>query len=107
MGNELLWLRRRTHFGWKRTREMMKRLEWLTKRIALVSMFLTGGVASAQTITDFFDDTVLQEIHLDVNPADWASIKANPCFKECFEFPPLLISVLPVCAAASTNAATF
>jgi CotH kinase protein len=64
---------------------MAKRLEWLIKRIVLVLLLLTGGVASAQTITDFFDDTVLQEIHLDVNPEDWASIKANPRSDQYYE----------------------
>ncbi len=34
--------------------------------------------ASAQTLEQFFDDTVLQEIRLDVNPKDWALIQANP-----------------------------
>src|SRR5881409_1619330 len=35
-------------------------------------------VALAQTGNDLFDGNVLQEIRLDVNPADWQAIQANP-----------------------------
>jgi len=34
--------------------------------------------ALAQTSNDLFDGNVLQEIRLDVNPADWQAIQANP-----------------------------
>ncbi|MGH9257407.1 MAG: CotH kinase family protein [Vicinamibacterales bacterium] len=40
---------------------------------------LWGGVAGAQTPTadDLFDDSVLHEIRLVINPRDWASLKEN------------------------------
>ena len=33
--------------------------------------------AFAQTVDDFFNDTILNEIHLDVFPADWANLKLD------------------------------
>src|SRR5437660_11288863 len=32
---------------------------------------------TSQTINDFFNGDVLQEIRLDVNPLDWTALKAN------------------------------
>src|SRR5947208_15982630 len=37
-----------------------------------------AGVSSAQQLArDFFDDTVIHDIRLDVDPADWAALKQN------------------------------
>jgi hypothetical protein len=63
---------------------MMKLLVWITKRIggSLIAVWffvvLAQSTLSAQSINDFFDGTVLQEIRLEINPKDWATLKANP-----------------------------
>src|SRR5881296_2852748 len=45
---------------------------------AVIIILISSALASAQTANDFFDTNVLQEIRLDVNPADWQTLKANP-----------------------------
>ncbi len=63
---------------------MHKQLLRLTKRIdlqitgALLALVVSGISASAQTVNDFFNGDVLQEFRLEVNPKDWATLKANP-----------------------------
>jgi len=39
---------------------------------------LSSPLLSAQTANDLFDGSVLQEIRLEINPKDWAALKANP-----------------------------
>src|SRR5262249_34377261 len=42
-------------------------------------LFVAAAVrfAAAQTAADFFDSSVMQEIRLDVAPADWVTLRAN------------------------------
>lgn len=45
---------------------------------ALAAMVLaTGAAACGQTADDFFDDSVMQEIRLEVRPSDYATLKQN------------------------------
>jgi spore coat protein CotH len=52
---------------------------YLALRAALVgwSLFLMPGQAAAQTQNDLFDNSVLQEIRITVNPETWAQFKEN------------------------------
>ncbi len=56
----------------------------LTERIRVsiltagLFIVLSSPLLSAQTANDLFDGSVLQEIRLEINPKDWAALKANP-----------------------------
>jgi len=48
------------------------------RNFCLLASFLSFSISlSAQTADDFFNDTILQEIRLDIFPADWEKLKAN------------------------------
>lgn len=48
------------------------------RNFCLLVSFLSFSISlSAQTADDFFNDTILQEIRLDIFPADWEKLKAN------------------------------
>src|SRR2546426_1402326 len=61
-----------------------KMLVRLTERIGVsiiaagLFIVLSSPLLSAQTANDLFDGSVLQEIRLEINPKDWAALKANP-----------------------------
>ena len=47
------------------------------KIICLLTIFLCPTLVSAQDANTIFDDTILQDIYLQVNPADWATLQKN------------------------------
>src|SRR5438552_1773231 len=44
----------------------------------VLAVLLSCAAASAQMMDDLFNTNILQEIRIDVNPKDWAAIRANP-----------------------------
>ncbi len=53
---------------------------WFSVRVlffTVCSVLLAGKAAWAQTTDDFYDDSVLQEVQLTMDPADWATLLAN------------------------------
>ena len=46
-------------------------------RQILILLTLTAPFLAAQTDTDFFDDSIVQEIRLDVTQANWNTLRAN------------------------------
>ena len=46
-------------------------------RTTVILLTLTAPFLAAQTDVDFFDDSIMQEIRLDIAPADWATLRAN------------------------------
>src|SRR3990172_11303240 len=49
-----------------------------TKKLLWAALLLAmGSPAAAQTSDKLFDNSVLHEIRLTINPADWSQLKAN------------------------------
>src|SRR5437868_11089758 len=46
-------------------------------RVSFFVLALAGVSSARQLARDFFDDTVIHDIRLDVDPADWAALKQN------------------------------
>jgi hypothetical protein len=45
--------------------------------ICLLAIFLSPRLVFAQDANTIFDDTILQDVYLQVDPADWATLQAN------------------------------
>ena len=45
--------------------------------VAVVALLVAGGGARAQTADQFFDNTVVHEIRIQINPSDWQRLKNN------------------------------
>jgi spore coat protein CotH len=53
--------------------------------LMVIGIVLFATTASGQTATDFFNEDILHEIHLDVHPNDWQSLKDH--FRENTHYP--------------------
>jgi len=60
----------------------MKFIYWSA---AVVALLTGGGGAQAQTADQFFDDGVIQEIRIQINPSDWQRLRDN--FRENIYYP--------------------
>ena len=45
--------------------------------LVFVAAMLAAAAVSAQTLEEFYDDTVVHDIYLDLNSSDWAALKKN------------------------------
>jgi hypothetical protein len=42
-----------------------------------ILLLTAASLAHAQSAADFFDDRIMQDIRLEVSPADWATLQAH------------------------------